>query len=64
MKKSSHFSLNRKGKSSQNYQGRYCTACENPVSEDKVADNIFCPTPSCQTEFRKVNKPAYFLKRQ
>ncbi|RHZ35233.1 class I tRNA ligase family protein [endosymbiont GvMRE of Glomus versiforme] len=44
------------------YQGKYCVACEDYVSNDKVIDNNFCPTPNCQTELRKVSEPAYFLR--
>lgn len=44
------------------YQGKYCIACEDYVSEGKVIDSNLCPTPNCQTELRKVNEPAYFLK--
>jgi len=44
------------------YQGKYCVACEDYVSEGKAIDNNLCPAPNCQTELRKVNEPAYFLR--
>jgi len=43
------------------YQGKYCVACEDYVSDSKVNNNL-CPTPNCQKELRKINEPAYFFK--
>jgi len=44
------------------YQGKYCVACEDYVSDSKVSDNNLCPAPNCQSELRKINEPAYFLR--
>jgi methionyl-tRNA synthetase len=44
------------------YQGKYCVACEDYVSDGKVVNNNLCPTYNCQAELRKVNEPAYFLR--
>jgi len=44
------------------YEGKYCVACEDYVSSSKVSDNNLCPTPNCQSELRKINEPAYFLR--
>ncbi|CAG8464725.1 7884_t:CDS:2 [Cetraspora pellucida] len=44
------------------YQGRYCIACEDYVSDSKVINNNLCPTPNCQSELRKIKEPAYFLR--
>ncbi|CAJ0747237.1 3476_t:CDS:2 [Entrophospora sp. SA101] len=44
------------------YQGKYCVACEDYVSESKIISNNLCPNSDCQTELRKINEPAYFLK--
>src|SRR6185437_54101 len=44
------------------YQGKYCVACEDYVSDSKVINDNLCPTPNCQAELRKISEPAYFLK--
>lgn len=44
------------------YQGKYCVSCEDYVSSSKISSNNLCPTPNCQSELRKVNEPAYFLR--
>ncbi|CAG8498313.1 2348_t:CDS:2 [Cetraspora pellucida] len=44
------------------YQGRYCVACEDYVSDSKVISDNRCPTPNCQSELRKIKEPAYFLR--
>ncbi|CFW93196.1 Methionine--tRNA ligase [endosymbiont DhMRE of Dentiscutata heterogama] len=44
------------------YQGKYCVACEDYVSDSKVINNNLCPTPNCQSELRKIKEPAYFLR--
>jgi len=44
------------------YQGKYCVSCEDYVSDSKISDNNLCPTPNCQSELRKVNESAYFLR--
>ena len=44
------------------YQGKYCIACEDYVSDSKIVDNNLCPTPNCHSELRKINEPAYFLR--
>src|ERR1043166_7116141 len=44
------------------YQGKYCVACEDYVSNSKVFANNLCPAPNCRDELKKVNEPAYFLK--
>ena len=44
------------------YQGKYCVSCEDYVGDSKISDNNLCPTPNCQSELRKVNESAYFLR--
>jgi methionyl-tRNA synthetase len=44
------------------YQGKYCIVCEDYVSESKISGSDVCPAPSCQSELRKINEPAYFLR--
>ncbi|CAI2194965.1 3107_t:CDS:1, partial [Funneliformis geosporum] len=44
------------------YQGNYCVPCEDYVSDSKIAENNLCPAPNCQSELRKINEPAYFLR--
>nr|CAG8442440.1 7932_t:CDS:2 [Entrophospora candida] len=44
------------------YQGKYCIACEDYVSDSKVINGDFCPAPNCQAELRKINESAYFLR--
>ncbi|CAG8598503.1 1838_t:CDS:2, partial [Diversispora eburnea] len=44
------------------YQGKYCVACEDYVSEGKTSGDNLCPAPNCQSELRKINEPAYFLR--
>ncbi|CAI2162594.1 17848_t:CDS:2, partial [Funneliformis geosporum] len=34
----------------------------SPQDEGKVINNNLCPAPNCQTELRKVDEPAYFLR--
>src|SRR5436853_7400145 len=37
------------------YQGKYCVACEDYVSDSKISNNL-CPAPNCQTELRKISE--------
>jgi methionyl-tRNA synthetase len=43
------------------YQGKYCVACEDYVSDSKVINNL-CPAPSCQKELRKLKESAFFFR--
>ena len=44
------------------YQGRYCVACEDYVSDSKIIGDNRCPAPNCQSELRKIKEPAFFLR--